>query len=128
MPGSVLFLLAVMIHPSYFPPPHELDPVEGRTPVPALDENRAPEARTGQRQLSPFRTAVGVPIGAARSRSSKIPHHSPSEDGDLSGSTGIPTFFHRSVARYTEHAAQTSNFSVEIIGKQEIPTVLNCLK
>ena len=82
-PGSVLFFLAVMICPSALPPAHELDPIERRAAVPAFDKDRATEARACQRQFSPLRTTVGGPVGAARSISSEIPHHSPSDRGNI---------------------------------------------
>ena len=76
---SVLFLARASIRACEFPAPHELDPVERRSAVPALDEYRTAEARGAERRLPVQMAAVSGGAVAGVGFFPKISHLTPSD-------------------------------------------------
>ena len=77
--SSLFSFLWVVIDASGFPTAHEFDPVEWRSAVPALDEDRASEACREKRRLAPQVPAVGGVAVAGAGLSPKRPHLTPSD-------------------------------------------------
>lgn len=64
---SVFLARRVAIDALDLPAPHELDPIERRSTVPALDKDRAAETRQKNRRLSAQMATVGcVPVAGVR--------------------------------------------------------------
>jgi hypothetical protein len=98
-----------MIDASCFPAAHELDPVERRSAVPALDENRAAEAGGVERWLSAQLAAVrGIAVSGPW-LSPKMFHLTPSDarhDKRFVNSFGIDSI--PVLERYTERSLRAS--------------------
>jgi hypothetical protein len=105
---SVVPRLAAAVGACRLPPPHELDPVQGGPLVPALDENRASEARRSERLLSALAAPTGCSADSAYSVSPFFLHNPPLDAQTSRRLTSGPPPHRRSPPSFTEPTARSS--------------------